>query len=553
MNLPVELSNIIQQWVMWYRLRRALHLAFSGLLFGLGIALGFSFAILGQSILVLTSYITLALASGLAGMGLFALVGYLWKTTLQQTTRFFDRHFHLFERTSTALELASPGDHSAHSTGLVEKQYQDALEVARQVEPGQEFFLQINRVQVGLLAALVVSLLVVGLVSRPLFAQAQARQAIQQAIEQEVEALEELKKQVQELESLTPQQRQEITKELDKAINDLQKAKTLEQAVAAMQEAESSLQELDPAAIQQQANDLQRAGQELLNEAEGQSDAPLNDFASQLSDGDLAQAAETLKDLDVSSLDTEGQEALADQLDQAASSLSQSNPELAQQLSSAAESLRQGDTEAAEQALNQAAQTLSETASEAAQASTAREVAAQVGQGSGRLVQAGQNAGGSGTQGSGQGEGENSGIEQGQGQGSGEGSSTGGDNSGTGSGAGKGSGTGSESLGGEAGSDPIDQGNGPGDGGETGYEEVFDPQRLGGSGGESVTLPPSTSMDEILGQAGTNPGEQGPSKVPYQAISPSLVDAYRKYSSSGEIPAAMRDFIKNYYYNLTQP
>jgi hypothetical protein len=308
---------------------------------------------------------------------------------------------------------------------------------------------------------------------------------------------------------------------------------------------------LDNAAIQQQTKDLRQAGQQLLNQAEGETNAPLNDFASQLANGDLAKAAQTLDNLDPSSMSTQDQEALANQLDQAASSLSQSNPDLAKQLSSAADSLRQGDPTSAQQALDQAAQELGNTASQAAQASAAQQAAQAISQGSGRLVQAGQAAQNGNGQGAGQGE--NNGAGQGSGQGTGNGSSTDGENSGTGSGAGKGSSSGSDAQGSETGSNPIDQGNGPGDGGESPYEEVFGPERLGGSGGESVTLPPSTSMDQIQGLSGANPGEQGPSKVPYQYISPSLVDAYRKYSSSGEIPNALRDFIKNYYYNLTQP
>ena len=67
MTLPADFGHIVQRWTTWMRLRRALSLALPGLLFGLGTALGFTLAILGQSILVLSTYILLSAASGLAG------------------------------------------------------------------------------------------------------------------------------------------------------------------------------------------------------------------------------------------------------------------------------------------------------------------------------------------------------------------------------------------------------------------------------------------------------------------------------------------------------
>lgn len=549
-TLPVEFEIVIQRWTLWFRLRRALSLALPGMLFGLGTALGFSLAILGQSILVLSTYVVLSAASGLAGMSIFAAIGYLWRTTPDGTTRFFDRYFKLYERTSTALELSRLPDTDTQANELIEKQYQDALINALQVEPEPRFFLKFPRQLVGLLAFMVIAFVIIGFVSRPVFEKAQARQAIQQAIKQEVAALETLKEQVKQMENLTPQQRLDITKELDKAIAELNNSKTLEQAVAAMQEAESNLQSLDSAKIQQQSSDLRQAGQELLNQAEGSQDTPLNDFASELAAGDFAQAAESLNNLDLQSMSDQDRESLASQLEQTANAVAQSNPTLAQQLRSAAESVHQGDPSAAQQALSNAAQTLNATASQAAQATTARQAAVQVDQGSGRLLQAGQSAQNSSTQ---AGDAQPSGGGQGASQSSGSGSSQDGENSGVGSGSGSGSSPGSEAQGGEAGSNPIDQGNGPGDGGEKPYEEVFSPQRLGGGAGESVTLPPSTTIDQILGLSGSDPGHNSPSTVPYQDISPSLVDAYRKYSSSGEIPTALRDYIKYYYYNLAQP
>ena len=192
-----------------------------------------------------------------------------------------------------------------------------------------------------------------------------------------------------------------------------------------------------------------------------------------------------------------------------------SNPELAQQLRQAADAARNGDAQQAQQALDQAAQAMSQTAQQVARSNVARKVTAQMGQGRQRMIAAGKSAQGQTAQGNPSGAGEN--AQSGQGNQAGtriavqNGSSSQSGSAGSGSGAGKGSGNSGDAQGPEAGCKPIDQNNGPGDGGETTYEPIYAPQRLGGSGEDTVTLPGSGDPNgEVQGQSGVTSRHEQP-------------------------------------------
>lgn len=551
-----EFLMIVDRWQGWLRIRRAINWTLPGLIGGLAAALGFSLAVLGELILNLQQFIILSVLAGLCGIGLASAVALLWPLSQAETTRFFDRHFDLFARSATALEFIrhpQAADTADLSKKITTLQLDDALVFSRQVKAGVSFFLKIPRMQAILVFLLLVALVTTGAFSKTAFLQAQARQAFQAAVENEIEQLETIKEEVLENDDLTPQEREEIVKALEKAIEDLKKADSPEQAVAAMQNAEGELQSLDTAKVQQQSQQLQQAGQELLNQSEGSS-TPLQQFAQALAQGAPASAANALSNLDLDALSPEEIAALIEQLEQAADALNDSNPELADQLREAADQLSEGNTQAAQQALQQASNSLQSTAGQIAQASAARQAANRVSQGTGRLVQAGQSASSSGQQsqgqgqGQGQGEGQGSGEGQGTGQGSGQGSSQG-EGSGTGGGAGQGTSDGSEGQMNPGGSGEISQNNGPGDGGERLYEQIYAPRHLGGSGGDEVTLPKGADPGDVIGTVGTNPGSTGPSMVPYEELPQNLIDTYRKAFQDSEIPSFLREVIKNYYSN----
>jgi len=143
----------------------------------------------------------------------------------------------------------------------------------------------------------------------------------------------------------------------------------------------------------------------------------------------------------------------------------------------------------------------------------------------------------------------------GQGQGSqrqGSNNQSGNSSQGTGgSGAGEGESAGQEGQGPEAGADPIGQDNKAGDGGMRSYEEIFAPQRLGGSGGEEVNLPGSGQPgDQIMGQGDTTPGDPNASRVPYVDVLAEYTEAYRQAIESGQVPVTMRALVRKYFSSL---
>jgi hypothetical protein len=310
---------------------------------------------------------------------------------------------------------------------------------------------------------------------------------------------------------------------------------------------ENQLRSLNNSQAEEQAETLQNAGKRLLDENPAGSDTPLQSFAQNLSEGDFLAAAQELADLDLSQLSPEEANTLAEQLADAARHLEETNPELSRTLSEAAQAIKNGNSQAAQQALQQAAQALTESGQQIAQARAAGQAADQISQGQERLIQAGRGQNQTAqTDASGQ-------TDQGQGN-QGQGSNNQAGNSGAnagGSGAGEGESTGQEGEGPEAGADPIEQNNQAGNGGLSTYEEIYTPQRLGGSSDDEVRLPESGEAGEqIVGEGATEPGNSNPNRVPYIDVLPGYTEAYRKAVESGQVPVSLRALVKKYFSSL---
>jgi hypothetical protein len=216
-------------------------------------------------------------------------------------------------------------------------------------------------------------------------------------------------------------------------------------------------------------------------------------------------------------------------------SLAATNPQLAAQLKAAADALRNGDTAQAQQALNQAAQSMAQAGQQQAMSQAASQAAQQMQQGAGQVLAAG---------------GGQQQAQAGQGQGQQGSSNQPGQMPGTGT-SGSGQGQGSSTPGGQTGSSPIPQNNGPGDGGETAYEQIYAPTLLGGKDGETVTLPSSGNPDgETVGQGPTTPGDPGSSLVPYQDVYSQYDQGYHQAIESGAIPFEFLETVRNYFDSL---
>jgi hypothetical protein len=542
-----QLNHHLDRWVRRDRVQRAVRWSLRGAAIALALALAITLIAVLRGLLLQSEFVLIAI--GLMAIGSIgaAAIAFAWPAYADRLTaaRRFDRDFGLRERISTALELS----HTDRSFGEIgQLQLQDAVASAEQVNVRQQLPLRIKRVDAIFTAALLIAVLIVAWRGESFFQLAAQTRAVQSAIAAEAARVEELRKQVEADRTLTEEQRREMLEALKETQQRLQEAQSLEQATAVLTQSEKRFESLTSGEAEAQAEALRQAGRK-LSQAEG---SALQAFGQNLAEGDFIAAAENLRNLDVSQLSAEERAQLANQLENMAESVQASNPTLAQQLREAAQAARSGDAQQAQQALNQAAQAMSQTAQQVARSNVARRVTAQMGQGRQRMIAAGKSAQGQSAQGNQSGQGNQAGQGNQPGQGSGQnGSSSQQGSAGSGSGSGRGSGDSGNAQGPEAGSNPIDQNNGPGDGGEKTYEPIYAPQRLGGSGEDTVTLPGSGDPNgEVMGQSGVTPGTNNPSQVPYTQVYAEYANAYRQAIDSGQIPPQLRDLIRQYFSSL---
>jgi hypothetical protein len=547
-NAVDQINQHLDRWLRRYRLQRAVRWSLRGAAIALALALIVTLMAVWRSALLQAEFVTITIGMTVIGFISAAAAGYLWPLDRLTAARRFDRDFGLRERVSTALELAQ----SDRSFGEIEqRQLQDAVTTAERVKARQQLPLKIKRADAVLTGALLIAVMLVTWRGESFFQLAAQTRAIQQTITEEAAKVEALRQQIATDPNLTEAQRQEMLQALQETQQQLKEAQSLEQATSVLTRGEKKFESLTSAQAEAQTEGLRQAGQRLAQDA----GSPLQSFGQNLADGDFLAAAENLRNLDLSQMSASEVAALADQLEQAAEALQASHPTLAQQLREAADAARSGDAQKAQQALEQAAQAMTQTAQQTARSNVARKVAAQLGQGRQRTIAAGRSAQGQTAQGNQSGAGANAQSGQGnqtqQGPGQSGSSSQSNPNGGAGSGAGKGTGDSGDAKGSEASGKPIDQNNGPGDGGEAPYEPIYAPQRLGGSGDDTVTLPGSgDNSGDVTGQSGINPGTDAPSQVPYSQVFAQYANAYRQAIDSGQVPPQMKELIRQYFSSL---
>lgn len=559
MNIPdqppnsalAELQAILARWLRWFRVRQAVLWLGYGLAASLAMALVISLIAVFQGRLLEREFFLLVGGLALAGAFTAVLAALVWPFPPIKAARYFDYVFGLRERTSTALELASAGDAApppgSPPNDLRARQLANALDSARAVNPSQFLPLRFPWQIAALCLLLAAGTYAVWLRGESFFRLAEQLRALQQAISEEATQLEALVEEIEANPLLTDEQKEQLTQPLEQAIQELQAADTLEQAVSTLNSAKQELQALADQAVLQQAEDLQNAGEQLQQ----QPGSALESFGENLANGDFIAAANDLANLDVEDLTQAEEEQLAEQLEQTADAMENSNPELAEQLRAAAEAIRNGNAASAQQALQQAAQTLVNSGQQIAQAQAAQQAAEQLTQGQQQVIQAGQPQNQTAQNGQqGQGEGQGQAGQNGQGQGQGEGENGGpGEGQSSESGAGEGSAQGG-APGGEAGEEPIEQGNAPGDGGLIGFEPLGADPNIEADG-EQITLPPSGQPgDNTTGQGPTDPGSAGPATVPYTQVLPAYSETAIEAVESGVVPPGYRNLIRDYFSSL---
>ncbi len=504
---------------------------------------------------------------------LFAVVGvWLYPRTPLAAARFFDRTFGLQERTSTALELAENAIRAPQMFSAL--QTQDALAQAATVQARQHLAFQWRRRELFAMLGLAVLLGVLLLLGNPQAEIIAQQTALQSAIEQQLERVEAIKRDVLANPELSEAEKEALAQILQDLQEKLSQPNiTQPEAVAQLSQAAQQMNQARQQLTPQERAALQAAGQALSQSqpTQGAGQAMQNanpgDAANQLQN--LAQRVEN------NQLTQEQIEGMIQALQQAAQALQQTNPAAAQALQQAAQALQQGNMQQAAQALQQAAQALQNQQNQLAQSpltQAAQQAAQQLAQSGNQVAQAGQQGqqGQQGSQGAQQGQqGGQQGAQQGQqgaqgaaagAQGAQQGAQGGGQVPGQqagaegAEGAGQGSGgAGNDTVEGTAGSgQPIEANNGRSDGTLAENDFIYAPTFIGGEGGQEINprsgQPGSDSDPMELGEFSENP--TGESRVPIRDVVGRAAAEADQAMETDRVPGALRGFIRQYFTDI---
>lgn len=415
---------------------------------------------------------------------------------------------------------------------LVDSLHGDALAVARQIRPEVAF--PLDWLRGPLLAALALALasaLLVGL-PNPMDRILAERQAVAQAAHQQAQKLENLQKQVQESQGLTPEQQQDLLRKLDELARQLrQNPGDREAALADLSKAEEALRQ------QLQANP---GAQQAALEALAAQLQALSKSQQQRAAGDLSTAGQDLEKLaeQVQSMSESERQALAQTLAQMAARAGQAGDSpLAQALAELSQAAQSGDAQAATQAAQKGAQAFQKAQQRLANQAAIQRALSQVQSSRQAMAQAGQ----PGSQ-------RVQGVEQGsqQGQNPGQGGSQG-QNPGGGGGS-------------QANTLPPFQGSGkanpptgskPGSTGADLSGQVYAPQQSGGN--KELFIP-----GQDTGQGTTEerqsqeplPGSPNPALVPYADVFQRYLDSAHQALDQTYIPAGLKSYVEKYFEQL---
>lgn len=324
------------------------------------LSLGLALALLGR---LTPLWYRLHLLTGLVAMLLLAfplgaLLGYVWPRPLPGRLRRLERAMGLAERLTTAWELAQ--GRIAALPSLATLQAQETLAAVRHSDPRAAFPLRPPRALVRGTLLVAVLLTITLALPNPQEQVLTRRIEEQQAATAAAEELNAIREAVAESDALSAAEREAALQALDEALATLQdRQSSPAEQQAALNEAEQALQALRSAEAEAQTQRLSEA-------APLSTEAVVEPLSAALQRGDIEAAAQYLRDLtDPTSgdpLTAEEMQALADAFEQLADNLQESDAELSEQFRDIAQEIYRGDMAEATEAVNQAADSLSDVA-----------------------------------------------------------------------------------------------------------------------------------------------------------------------------------------------
>jgi hypothetical protein len=457
------------------------------------------------------------------GILLGVLLGYAWPSPLSQRLRLFDRRLHLADRLTTAWEL-SLGRIDAPEA-ITRLQQEETLSAVRTVDPQPAFPLRPPRAVGILVLTLIVGLVLTLFLANPQESALARREVQQQAIEAAIAQIEAAQEALADNSTLSEAEREAALKALEEALATLHdRRSTPEEQRTALSEAERQLVALrSPEAAAQ----IQR-----LAEASPLSSAEIvRPFTAALQQGDTEAAAEYLRSLidptNKQPLTAEEILALADAFTQIADALQTTDPALAEQFQDIAQEIYSGDMTSAREAVQQAAETLSETAQANAPNQTLEQAQASLQQAQEALGDA---------------------QRQTTSQEPSEGASTPSDAPGSqgepGAGTQSEQGTGSSQVAGDDSGGVANSGHHEDTGSSRPYGNEEAP-RLTEQGGD-ITLP----RQETFGPPQTTIGAPGDARIPYEDVYATYVEAAKADLARSVYPPALRAYVREYFNGL---
>jgi len=435
---------------------------------------------------------------------------------------------------------------------LLAVQYADALQAAQTVDTRRDFPLAWQPRPLRLPRALVMLAVGSAVLPNAMDITLAERRAVRQEAARQAERVEQIRREIEQEQALSPEEREELLRRLAELAEQLRANRgDLEQAMADLSNVEKELQaRIDPNAAAQAAN-LQALADRLSALANRRRDPSAS--AAQAAAEALAALAEQME-----GLSPEQQQQLAQQLAQAAAQAAQAGDQaLAQALSSLAQAAQTGDAQAAAAAAQDVEVALAQTEgrlndqealegaiarlqqgrqalSQAAQAAVAAAQAGQMGPNA-MTGQPGNQPGQPGQQGQAGQQGQNPG--QGQGVGPGGGSNS------------------NRLPPGQSGGRPNvrPQGDAPiTDPGQL-AGQVYSPWQRPAPSGDQLFIPgQDTGQGETQTSQGQSnqPGSSNPALVPYSQVYYNYFTAASQAIQAGHIPSSLSTYVKEYFTQL---